>query len=206
MFRVIEAHCSDVVASIEPRHVTEYDWLVENLVSVREAEYQHRYRMYWVMNAARLSASYCTEYFRRLEAAAQSMPELGRLALELYEVPAQSNDRQSLQFSFVTKLLHMRDRHLPIYDSLVADFYFFEPERSPDLELRIKHLELFYAFLRYEYARVLVDGLLTRSIAAFRDRFKPVHFTDEKIIDSLIWAFVSKLRRGGLLDGAITYR
>lgn len=206
MYRVIEAHFSEVVASIKPRHVTEYEWLVENLVSVREAQYQRRYRTYWVMNAARLNASYCTEYFRRLEAAAQSIPDLGRLVRDLYLVPAQSNDRQSLQFSFATKLLHMRNRYLPIYDSLVADFYYFEPDRSPDLEPRIRRLERFYAFLRDEYERVLADGLLTRSIAAFRDRFKPAYFTDEKIVDSLIWAFVSRLRSGGLLDGAVTYR
>ena len=68
MFRLIEAHCDSVVASILPAHVRDYDWLVENLRRVGESQYQARYRAFWAMNAARLSPSYCAEYFRRLEA------------------------------------------------------------------------------------------------------------------------------------------
>lgn len=207
MFGLIEAHCQNVVASIHPAHVREYDWLVENLHRVGQLEYQARYRKFWAMNAARLSPSYCAEYFRRLEAAARSLPALGSLVTDLYKVPAQAKGRQSLQFSFATKLLHMQDRHSPIYDSQVAAFYFFrEPDRALDLQQRVKRLEDFHAFLRREYARILADGLLTKSIAAFRAKFKPLRFTEEKVIDSLIWAFVSRLRNGGLGDGSIVYR
>ena len=207
MFGLIEVHYQSVVASIPPAHVSDYDWLVENLRHVGEAEYQARYRKFWAMNAARLSPNYCTEYFRRLEAAAGSLPALGGLVTDLYKVPAQSKGRQSLQFSFATKLLHMQDRHSPIYDSQVSAFHFFrEPDHALDLQQRVKRLEDFHGFLRREYARVLADGLLTRSIAAFRAKFKPVHFTEEKVIDSLIWAFVSLLRSGGLRNGSVVYR
>jgi hypothetical protein len=207
MFRLIEAHCESVVASVPQDHVPNYDWLVENLRQVGELQYQARYRVFWAMNVVRPSPIYCAEYFRRLEAATGNLPMLGSLVTDLYNLPVQANGRQSLQFSFATKLLHMQDRHLPIYDSQIAAFYFFqEPDRSLDLRQRVKRLDDFHAFLRRQYARILEDGLLTKSIAAFQAQFKPVHFTDEKIIDSLIWAFVSKLRNGGLQDGSVIYR
>ena len=64
----------------------------------------------------------------------------------------------------------------------------------------------FHSFLAEEYARVLKGGLLNVAIQEFRLRLKPQHFTDEKIVDSLIWAFVALLRKGALPKGKIAYR
>jgi hypothetical protein len=100
----------------------------------------------------------------------------------------------------------MTNRHLPIYDSQVARFYFFqEPSRELALQERINGFVALHDFLIEEYARVLKYGLLTSSIQEFRLRLKPQHFTDEKIVDSLIWAFVALLRKGALPKGQIAY-
>ncbi|MBI1814602.1 MAG: hypothetical protein HYR72_06470 [Deltaproteobacteria bacterium] len=207
MFQLIEAHSETLVASILPTHVPNYDWLVENIGRAGDSAYQSKYRAFWAMNAARLSPAYCAEYFRRLAAAGRRQPALASLATDLFNVPTQSKGRQSLQFSFVTKLVHMHDHHSPIYDSQIAAFYFFrQPDRGLDLAQRVERLVNFHAFLSREYARILANGLLRKSMAAFRARFKPVHFTDEKVIDSLIWATVSRLRDGGLRDGSVIYR
>jgi hypothetical protein len=47
--------------------------------------------------------------------------------------------------------------------------------------------------------------LIGSSISAFRNHFNPIHFTDEKIIDSLIWGFVSLAKQGAIADGKIQY-
>jgi hypothetical protein len=67
-------------------------------------------------------------------------------------------------------------------------------------------LVAFHGFLTQEYARVLNGGLLASAIQEFRLRLNPQHFTDEKIVDSLIWAFVALLRKGALPKGQIVYR
>ena len=206
MFRLIETHIQSIVDSIPTTHVRDYDWLVENIDRAGESEYQSKYRAYWAMNAARLSPSYYQEYFRRLAAATDGTPTLGSLVGSLYMVPTHRNERQSLQFSFATKLIHMKNRRSPIYDSQIAAFYFFrEPARTLSLENRISQLESFHGFLRSEYARILANDLLAASITAFRVAFRPVYFTDEKIIDSLIWAFVSRLRNGATREGTVIY-
>ena len=100
---------------------------------------------------------------------------------------------------------------MPIYDSQVAAFYFFqEPDikdaKDPgDLKRRIGVFTSFHDFLRQEYARVLQNNLLASAIKEFRVRLSPQHFTDEKIVDSLIWAFVGLLWKGGLQKGQIAY-
>ena len=100
----------------------------------------------------------------------------------------------------------MKNRRMPIYDSQIAAFYFFrEPARTLSLENRIGQLENFHVFLRSEYARILANDLLAASLTAFRTALLPVYFTEEKVIDSLIWAFVSRLRNGGTRDASVIY-
>jgi len=207
MYDLINAHVQAILQTIPPDHATDYDWLIQNLHQTATSEYQERYRKYWQLNAARLCANYCAAYFQALQAAQASPPILGDVAQRLYQTPTNKNGRKSLQFSFVTKLLHMVNRSAPIYDSRVAAFYFFQvPSPKQPLQARIASFVAFQNFLGREYRRILTNGLLAQSIQAFRKLFNPQQFTDEKLIDSLLWAYVALLRNGGLTNGAIIYR
>jgi len=207
MYDLITTYVQAVLKTIPSSHVTEYDRLIQNLQQSGTHQYQAIYRNYWRLNAARLSANYYGVYFQALQAAQANPPTLENLALQLYATPTHAGGRRSLEFSFATKLLHMVNRHVPIYDSLVASFYFFqEPNRVQPLNQRVATLSAFHAFLICEYARVLRNGLLTQAIQQFRQQFQPQHFTDEKVIDSLIWAYVRLLNNGGQINRQITYR
>jgi hypothetical protein len=205
MYDLINNHVQIILATIPQNHVTDYDWLIQNLPQAGTPQYQADYQNYWGMNAARLNAAYRGIYFQALQAALANPPILGNLVQELYQTPTHANGRQSLQFSFATKLLHMVNPNSPIYSKEVAAFYFFqEPDHA--LQQRIDELVDFHNFLSSnEYTRVLTNGLLTFSIQAFRAQFNPQHFTDVKIIDSLIWAFVLLLNNGALMNGQIIY-
>jgi hypothetical protein len=78
---------------------------------------------------------------------------------------------------------------------------------SPDKELRerIGRFVAFYDFLKREYARVLDEKLLATAIRTFRSRFTSSHFTDEKVIDSLIWGFVDLSNKDALINNQIAY-
>jgi hypothetical protein len=207
MYDLINAHIQTILGTIPQNHVTEYDWLIQNLNQCVTPQYQARYKNYWRLNAARLSADYCNVYFQALHAAQRHPITVANLAHQLYGTPTHGNGRRSLQFSFATKLLHMVSPDTPIYDSLVAAFYFFqEPERNLALAQRIGVLAAFYIFLGQEYQRICTNNLLSVSIQAFRQQFNPRQFTDEKVVDSLLWAFVALLRQGGVTNGTITYR
>lgn len=212
MYNLINQHSQRVVGTIPPSHVTEYEWLVGNVGLASTPRYQERYRQYWTMNRARLSPAFYAAYFGALSAAKTQTPTLGALALTLHAASTNSKGRQSLQFSFVTKLLHMSDQHLPIYDSQVAAFYLFQepeikkPKDPEDLKRRIGVFTSFHDFLRQEYARAVQNNLLATAVQEFRLRLNPQHFTDEKIVDSLIWAFVGLVWKGALHKGQIAYQ
>jgi hypothetical protein len=206
MYHLIQANAATVIASIPRQHVTEYDWLIQNLRDCDTPEYQARYKVFWRLGAARLSQRFCNVYFSSLQAAQKETPDIGALAKKLRATPTHKDGRKSLQFSFVTKLVHMVEPTTPIYDSLVASFYYYkEPLVRLPLAKRVEDLSEFHGFLGREYQRILKKKLLAKSIEEFRRKFSPCHFTDEKIIDSLLWAFVSLLKRGGLTSGQFVY-
>ena len=207
MYNLINAHIQAILSTIPQNHVTEYDWLIQNLNQCATPQYQARYKNFWRLNAARLSANYCNVYFQALQAAQAVPTTIGGLAQQLYNTPTHGNGRQSLQLSFTTKLLHMVNTNAPIYDSLVAAFYFFqEPGRNQTLQHRVAAYVAFHTFLTQEYAMIIANNLLAPSIQAFRHQLNPVQFTDEKVIDSLLWAYVAMLRNGGITNGTIIYR
>ena len=100
----------------------------------------------------------------------------------------------------------MVDQNLPIYDSLVSEFYFFEPNTRNNKKTRIEELLTFYNFLQTEYLRIQQEGLLKDSIHLFREHFSPKHFTDAKVIDSLLWAFINFMYDGALTKRKVVFR
>jgi hypothetical protein len=207
MYNLINSNIHPILQQIQRDWVNEYDWLVSNLPDCDQPAYQRRYKVFWRLNAARLHDNFCKAYFQALQSARSIPPDLSNLTLALHATPTHGSGRRSLQFSFASKLLHMVSPSLPIYDSLVAAFYFYEEQnRKLLLQQRVASLVGFHNFLSSEYERILTHKLLGPSIAAFRNHFNPLHFTDEKIIDSLIWGYVSILKRGAVVEGQVSYQ
>ncbi len=212
MYSLINSHIDKILDAIDPAtDVEPYVWLVRHLNEVNVAvhtEFQRKYRRYWQLNAALLSNSFCTAYFALLESAKTSQnASVKMVAQELSEVPTHNDGRHSLQFSFASKLVHMIDRRLPIYDSMVESFYFLPAAPTKErADAKLVRLTASYEFLLAEYTRVLQQGLLAHSIEQFRQRFRlGQEYTDNKIIDTLIWRFVSCMRDGAVRDRDVVY-
>jgi hypothetical protein len=59
---------------------------------------------------------------------------------------------------------------------------------------------------RPAYERILRKRLLETATNAFRRRFAlSEDYSDEKIIDMLIWKFIPFLRQGAVRDGSVVY-
>jgi hypothetical protein len=207
MYNLINSNIHLVLEKIEKKWIDEYDWLISNLHDCFQPAYQSRYKFFWRLNAARLNEKFCSKYFSCLNVARLNLPDLATLVTTLHATPTHGDGRQSLQFSFASKLFHMVSPSMPIYDSLVAAFYFYgEPNRNLPIRQRVSSLVGFHSFLSFEYQRILKQKLIGSSISAFRNHFNPIHFTDEKIIDSLIGGFVSLAKQGAIADGKIQYK
>jgi hypothetical protein len=170
--------------------------------TTRDIQFQRTYRSYWQMGAARLGDEFCEAYFAHLEELKVRGPDVGRIAVRLYNVASNRKGERKLHFSFS---VHMLQPDTPVYDSLVAQFYFLS-EDGTTFDEKLKSRLASYEFLVAEYRRVLKEGLLAASIAAFRKRFTFADgFTDTKIIDTLVWRFAAMLTGGALKSGLVTY-
>ena len=209
MYSLINKNIFVILDNIERDHVAEYDWLSNRLKQTNislDPEFQKRYKSYWAMDFARLSPDFCEFYFRVLENGKSMDIEIRELCQNLYEVPTHKNEQKSIQFSFATKLAHMIDPALPIYDNLVCSFYFLKVAGPKgDFSQRIELYLSVYKFLLNELKRIKINGLLESSIYEFRKHLTPKYFTDEKIIDSLIRAFVSIAKKGAFQNGEFEY-
>ncbi len=188
-------------------HFEKYCELSKRLHQVNVAEdddFKRKYKAFWSMNVARLSDDFTAAYFTCLELNKSKLPapSVKKVAEELHAFPTGPNGRQSLQFSFASKLVHMIDPTQPVYDRMVERFYFLPTGTESGLP-RLKPLMKSYEFLTREYSRITKESLLQASISLCRVRFPTL--TNEKIIDSLIWSFVSKLESGAVRDGPVVY-
>ncbi len=209
MYHVINSHIRQVLNAIRTyEDVRPYIWLKEKfpIVNVEvDADFQTKFRQYW---RPRVSNEFLDSYFSLLEKLKdRDDVKIKTVVFELYKIPTHSNEKQTVQFSLASKFVHTLRPHSPVYDSTVDAFYFFPPgpqnEKAKD---KIQRLLLAYQFLVQEYGRILNRGLLSQAISEFRERFDPDSvFTDEKVIDTLIWRFVTLLQKGGLRDGRVSY-
>jgi hypothetical protein len=202
MYRLINKHIEPLLERLQEENlVQDYDNLMhmfrETDVAV-DREFQNRYANFWAFQG--VNAAWRQRYFRLLQDARnERSPDLRRICDETI---VSLEGEQRIQFSFATKLAHMVDPTLPIYDSKVRAFYFL-PAPTGSFKTRLDGYFESYNFLVAEYKRIVEEHLLDASIDHFRKELQPTKsFTNMKIIDSLIWAFVSwagpAFLRGGL--------
>ena len=172
-----------------------------NVDVTRDTEFQKKYCRYWRLFGAGLSQDFRLAYFELMEGLkGRALLSIRKVTLILSKVPSNSSGRRTLQFSFASKLLHMLDPHRPIYDSIVATFYRFSvPSLTKSFEGRLQVFLSFYDFLVAEYKMVITTRLLEKPIAIFRNHFSVSdEYTDQKIVDTLIWR-VMDLQKKGIL-------
>jgi hypothetical protein len=63
MYDLINQYAQTVVGTIPREHVTDYEWLIQNVGQANTSGYQNRYRRFWAMNPARLSPAFYLAYF-----------------------------------------------------------------------------------------------------------------------------------------------
>jgi len=178
---------------------------VSDRAATSNAAFQKSYRRYWRMNAARLPESFYARYFKVLaQCQGRGHADVATVARTISDAEGENH---GLQFSFATKLAHMVDPHVPVFDSFVANFYFFAvPSRNRPFEDRLASLLEFHAFLSREYARVIRLRLLAPAIDQLRSQCElESTVPDERLVDWLIWAWVSLLRGGAQVHGQALY-
>ena len=131
MYHLINENAKVVVDTAERLQIDAHHKLRADLKAIdpsSDEDFQRRYRAYWRMNVGRFGQDFYSRYFEILRDCQQSgLSDVRSIIGQLSDIGAAS---RGLQFSFATKLAHMTDPHVPVYDSYVAAFYFYSPPSS----------------------------------------------------------------------------
>lgn len=199
MFKGIESLSTIILDNLNADHVPTYDWLQNELKSKdvsSDNNYQKKYRYYWVMRYISPQSEFNEKYFKFLEEnKTKSTIDFVSTCEYLSQYPSDSNgNKKSFQFSFITKLIHSIDNNFPIYDSMVASFFNLPAITGNSLATKIKTANSIITDLQEKYSEAIANNYLSQSISNFRTRFPSSTFSDRKIIDTMIWAYVSKIK------------
>lgn len=192
MYALINKHIAEILTdNAKERIFTRYLCLRGRFREVdvsQDAAFQKQYKGYWTMG--RQSQEFYRLYFRLLqESKCNKSSDVKGVVQRLYD------GENRVHFSFATKLVHMCNPHLPVYDSVVRAFFFL-PEHAKDGEVKVQALLKDYEFLIEEYGRVIRNELLGKAIGVVRTQCgTSADLTDEKVIDALIWTFVTWVRK-----------
>jgi hypothetical protein len=105
---------------------------------VGRKKFENLFSGYYGLRSAGLTANWLRRYFELFFGFTQAkyLEPYRHLLLELYKIPRRKGD-ETLQFSFVSKLVAFHDESRPLYDKHVRDFFGLGPPGFGPPEFRI---------------------------------------------------------------------
>jgi hypothetical protein len=189
--RVVKSH-KEAVANLDPTAVPVYLFLSERFSAAPDIRSDHLFRFifrsYYRLDRAGLGDDFKDAYFQLLQRHRNGpRPTLRQLCDELGEV---KQEKQSLQFSFATKLLATLDQGRPVYDAAVASvFGFRRPDHLKDRPKRLERLLAFYDRLTETSQWLVEERQLAPVHAAFAAKYDQwCQVTPMKKVDFILWA------------------
>lgn len=157
--------------------------------------FQFVYRSFYRLDNAGLSPALKEEYFRIMEGLRdKNVIDLKEIVEQLYQFRT-LQDRNTVQFSFTTKLMNTINNRYPIYDSEVARVFGFSSCYIKDYERKMQRLEEQYQIIQDTYERVIQENLLKSTMYKFEKRFECNTISEIKKLDFIFWSFGKILKK-----------
>ena len=187
----IESNSTEIVENIETESIEVYSFLKEQFEKSNVTGnylFQFVYRNFYRLDNAGLTSQFKTEYFKILEENRNNkIFHFDEILKRLYNFPNRKG-QNTLQFSFVTKMLNTIDNKMPIYDSEVAKMFSVSRPNSTDFE---KKLDLYLEQLNViqeSYEQIINHNKLPNVSQRFDEKFKSHNLDEMKKLDFIFWS------------------
>ena len=193
-FDLINSKAAAIVDRIPQESIEVYLFLMDRYSPGNVAGnrvFQFVFRSFYRMENAGLTDEFKSEYFAIMDSyRGASDLDICGIAERLRRI-LNRKGQKSLQFSFITKLLHTVNNSYPIYDAEVARVYRFRtPSYQESFGKRLERYATFYRQLGESYREIIKSGSLQPAITMFSDAF-PDHakrLSDVKVLDFIMWS------------------
>jgi len=187
----IESNSIAIVENIDFESIEVYNFLQNQFQSSNVNSnylFQFVFRSFYRLDNAGLTPEFKTEYFKILEECrGNKVFDFEKILMRLYNFPNRKG-QNTLQFSFVTKLLNTIDNNLPIYDSEVAKMFCVSRPYVADFHKKLDaYLDQLQCFQEF-YEEVLYKNLLPNTFEKFDVRFGTSNLSEMKKLDFIFWS------------------
>lgn len=184
----------EIISNISSESASVYLWLKDEYSKgniKNNSVFRFVFRSYYGLDSAGLSDKQKTEYFALM---ANGETDLETILNELYKWPTLRN-KNSIQFSFATKLIHTIDTSKPIFDTEVSAVI-HKAVTGNSKETKIESAKNIYAYLENLYLMLVENPKIKEVMKESRSKFSAgtKKITDEKVLDFLVWS-LGKLKR-----------
>jgi hypothetical protein len=150
--------------------------------------FQFVYEAFYGLNRAFLTNKFMSEYFNIMEEM-YGRPEIDLASIcERLRKLTNAKGRESLQFSFCSKLAATLNADLPLYDKYIAKVFHFQMPSGFDYDKRLERCMDFYRYLEETIASLKGDPQITNLLHFVRKNYSNWDaVTKTKQMDFLLW-------------------
>ena len=188
--RVVErliTNKEEIFKSFDKESLVVYDYLQnkfnlknENLSS--DFLFQFIFRSFYRLDNAGLTKDIKDKYFELMD---RKESDLRKILEELYHIKT-LRKKESIQFSFATKLLHTLEVSNPIWDSKVEELFNLNPSKGKTSKERIDSCVNSYDKLKRILTGLQKKKEVKELIEEFKKKFKTT-ISEIKVLDFLLW-------------------
>jgi len=190
IFKKILLNRESILEKIDDESVVVYNFLLGRYNGGDITEdflFQFTFRSFYGLDRAGLTPGWKHMFFQIMEENKHNKDiDIHSVGKRLYDIPTQQG-ANSLQFSFITKLINLNDPNRPIYDRYVARVFAFNPPQGPNLYDRIERFIKFYGEIESTYRWLSEDVKIKEMLKDFDNKFPLNIITDNKKIDFIVW-------------------
>ena len=191
LIEFIENNSTEIIENIDFESVEVYNFLKSQFEISNVTEnylFQFVFRSFYRLDNAGLTPKFKIEFFRILEEIRnQKTFNFEEILKQLYNFPNRKG-QNTLQFSFVTKMLNTIENKMPIYDSEVAKMFNvsrpYYNEFDKKLEVYLNQLNL----VQESYEKIIKENLLPIVNEKFNQKFKNHNLEEMKKLDFIFWS------------------
>lgn len=204
---LINNNSENIVSNIKQESIDVYLFLKKRFSENNVNEdylFQFLFRSFYRLDNAGLTDDFKSKYFELLQIhRSDKSIDIPALVKILYEFKTLKNVN-SIQFSFVSKMVNTIDDSMPIYDSEVARMFEFRvPYTYKDTYQRINKYMEFYAKLSKQYNEFIAKSSLKTALSCLNSNLNGISsLSENKKIDFLVWS-AGKLEYKGELNYAV---
>ena len=197
----IESKCVAIIKNIDQESIDVYKFLQTQFRSSDVSKnylFQFVYRNFYRLDNAGLTKDFKIEYFKVMERYKnEDVPDYETVLTPFHDI-RNLKDHDSLQFSFITKLLATIHDQLPIYDSAVAKVFGMKRPVVKEPERKLQLYKEQFKHIKGAYLIIMGQKLLPRTISEFNHRFPEHGLSDIKVLDFIFWSTGKLISSGSL--------